>query len=122
MYAVSRARGMRYLRKNQIQKSTFQSLKKVLFSRHKSTFHVQAALRRDVSHLRFHVLLRAPKTLVREKLKGKSTIVRISNILGYNINQLPTNQSLSIQTINAKIKYRIISTFNKKFYDICRIF
>jgi len=30
---------------------------------------VQAALRRDVSHLRFYVLSRAPKTLVREKLK-----------------------------------------------------
>ena len=30
---------------------------------------LQDGLRRDVSHLRFYVLLRAPKTLVREKLK-----------------------------------------------------
>ena len=43
----NRTQGMRYLRKNQIQKRTFQSLKKVLFSQYKSTFQVWLNFRGD---------------------------------------------------------------------------
>ena len=68
------------------------------------------------------MLSRAQKTHVREKFK-ESTIqpmkVQKDDII---IIEFSTVQSLSIQTIRVKTKYRIITAFNKKFNDIYRIF
>ena len=68
------------------------------------------------------MLSRAQNTNVREKLKEKVLVSTILLVADNIIDKLPTIQSLLIQTIKVKIKYRIITRKNKEFYDFSAIF